>query len=150
MDTLIIANQSDLQVIADAIRSKTLKTDKLSISQMAAEINSIVASIDGSNVGFGGDGTQSGSYSIPSEILNAIVAEIQKMSGRTNPLTPEEMLYWLRRVAYIPQGNAESVYAIGNSSFASGIIPAVVRGIAISTQSIYSTNNAVGSLVESA
>lgn len=150
MDTLIIANQSDLQVIADAIRSKTLKTDKLSISQMAAEINSIVASIDGSNVEFGGDGTQSGSYSIPSEILNAIVAEIQKMSGKKDPLTPEEMLYWLRMVAYIPQGYAESAHNISNISFAIGIIPTVVRGIAISNQSIYNTSNAVGSIVESA
>lgn len=150
METLIIANQSDLIAIADAIRSKTFKTDKMTISQMAADINSIVASIDGSDVEFGGEnGNQSGSYAIPAEIMNAIVAEIQKMSGRTKPLTPEEMLYWLRRVAYIPQGNAESVQSISQISSASGIVPTVYRGTAISVQSIYNTSNAVGSIVES-
>lgn len=137
--------------IADSIRVKTGKTEKFTLSQMAAEINNIISSPDGSDVKFdGSDSVSGGQYSISAEIMNAIVAEIQKMSGRTNPLTPEEMLYWLRRVVYIPQGYAVSVQSISQVSSASGRLPTVVRGRAISVQSIYNTSNAVGSLVESA
>lgn len=97
--------------IADSIRVKTGKTEKFTLTQMAAEINNIISSPDGSDVKFdGSDSVSGGQYSISAEIMNAIVAEIQKMSGRTKPLTPEEMLYWLKRVVYIPQGNAESSF----------------------------------------
>lgn len=138
--------------IADSIRAKTGKTEKFTLAQMSTEIDSIISSPDGSDVSFGGsDSMQSGQYAISAEIMNAIVAEIQKMSGRTNPLTPEEMLYWLRRVVYIPQGYAESVNSIvSNVSSASGRLPTVVRGRAVSTQYINNTSYAVGSLVESA
>ena len=138
--------------IADSIRVKTGKTEKFTLTQMAAEINNIISSPDGSDVKFdGSDSVSGGQYSISAEIMNAIVAEIQKMSGRTNPLTPEEMLYWLRRVVYIPQGYAESVNSIvSNVSSASGRLPTVVRGRAVSTQYINNTSYAVGSLVESA
>lgn len=138
--------------IADSIRAKTGKTEKFTLAQMAAEINNIISSPDGSDVKFdGSDSVSGGQYSISAEIMNAIVAEIQKMSGRTKPLTPEEMLYWLRRVVYIPQGLAESVNSIvSNVSSASGRLPVVQRGTAISVQSIYNISNAVGSIVESA
>lgn len=141
-----------LTAIADAIRVKTGKSEKFTLTQMATEIDSIISSPDGSDVAFGSsDSISGGQYAISAEIMNAIVAEIQKMSGRTKPLTPEEMLYWLRRVVYIPQGYAESVNSIvSNVSSASGRLPVVQRGTAISAQSIYNTSNAVGSLVESA
>ena len=151
MADLIATNKSFLVAIADAIRAKTGKTELLTLKQMEADIHDIVSAPDGSEIEFGGtNSTQSELYSIPSEILNAIVAEIQKMSGRNKPLTPDEMLYWLRKVVYIPQGYAESINTIvSQTSSANGIVPTVHRGTAISTQSIFNTSNAVGSIVES-
>lgn len=140
--------------IADAIRAKTGKEEKFTLSQMATEIEDIISSPDGADVAFGStDATQSGSYAIPSEIMNAIVAEIQKMSGKNNPLTPEEILYWLRRVAYIPQGWIESLLSIPKTSFCSvttAILPEILNGS--TTPSVFTINSiyshAIGILQE--
>ena len=135
--------------IADSIRMKTGKTSSFTLTEMAAEINNIISSPDGTDVAFGStDYTLSGSYAISSEIMNAIVAEIQKMSGRTNPLTPEEMLYLLRRVVYIPQGYAESNIEIDYSTLATGQLPDVQIGVASSTLNIYFSTSAKGELQE--
>lgn len=126
-----------LTAIADAIRAKTGKSEKFTLTQMTTEIDSIISSPDGSDVAFGSsDSISGGQYAISAEIMNAIVAEIQKMSGRTKPLTPKEMLYWLRRVVYIPQGYAESEFAVQydfSPSTATGRIPVYQKGTAEST-----------------
>lgn len=86
-------------------------------------------------------------YRIKEETMTAIADITRKMAGRSAKLSPEEIAYWLNRVLYIPQGNAESVQSIvSNVSTASGRLPVVQRGTAISVQSISSTSNAVGSL----
>ena len=85
-------------------------------------------------------------YRIKEETMTAIADITRKMAGRSAKLSPDEIAYWLNRVAYIPQGNAESAQSISQVSSASGIVPTVYRGTAISVQSIYNTSNAVGSL----
>lgn len=135
--------------IADSIRVKTGKTEKFTLTQMAAEINNIISSPDGSDVKFdGSDSVSGGQYSISAEIMNAIVAEIQKMSGRTKPLTPEEMLYWLRRVVYIPQGLAESEFSLDFEGAAVGRLPNVQKRTAASTIAYNFTTSATGALQE--
>ena len=146
----VIADKEDLVKIADSIRLKTGKTELMSLNDIAQNIDDIISSPDGSEVTFGSsDGTNYGTYSISAEVLDAIAGEIQKMAGRTIAMTPEEILYWLRRVVYIPQGYAESINIITNGSTASGILPTVVKGFANSIQTIYSTSTAIGSIVES-
>ena len=90
-------------------------------------------------------------YAINATELNAIGAITQKMAGKKALMTVAEMIYWLNRVQYIPQGNAESVQSIvPQISIATGIVPTVYRGTATSSQSITNISNAVGSIVESA
>ena len=110
---------------------------------------------DGSEVTFGNvDGTpapRSEAYTIVSADLNELGAVTQKMAGKRALMTVADMIYWLNRVQFIPQGNAESVQTIVSQiSTAAGIVPIVYRGTAISTQSVSNTSNAAGSLVESA
>lgn len=135
--------------IADAIRAKTGKAELMTLREMETEILDIVSSPDGSDVAFGGsDGGQVSAYAISGEILNAIVAEIQKMSGKNSPLTPEEMLYWLRRVVYIPQGHAPSTFTLNFTNAAVGALPSVQKGKASSTFTLNFTNSAIGALQE--
>lgn len=89
-------------------------------------------------------------YAIESESLNALGAVTQKMAGKKALMTVADMVYWLNRVAFIPQGNAENTSSVSQISSAVGIVPTVYRGTAISTQSVVNFSNAVGSIVESA
>ena len=89
-------------------------------------------------------------YAISSESLNALGAVTQKMAGKKALMTVADMVYWLNRVAFIPQGNAENTSSVSQISSAVGIVPTVYRGTAISTQSVVNFSNAVGSIVESA
>lgn len=83
-----------------------------------------------------------------------VVAHVQDMVGRTSSFTLEEIVYWLGRVKYIPQGYAESAIAIDTSNFtssATGILPDVQKGIATSVLAISTstfTSSAVGVLQE--
>lgn len=109
---------------------------------------------DGSATTFGNvDGTpaeREEAYAILSGDLNALGAITQTMSGKKALMTVADMIYWLNRVQYIPQGNAESVQSVSQISVATGIVPTVYRGSAISIQSVSNVSTAVGSLVESA
>jgi hypothetical protein len=89
-------------------------------------------------------------YAIASESLNALGAVTQKMAGKKALMTVADMVYWLNRVQYVPQGNAENTSSVSQISSAVGIVPTVYRGTAISTQSVFNFSNAVGSIVESA
>lgn len=87
-------------------------------------------------------------YSISSEDLNAIGAITQKMAGKSALMTVADMIYWLNRVQYIPQGNAESSFSLSFDSGASGILPNVQKGTATSAFSLSFTASAVGELQE--
>lgn len=89
-------------------------------------------------------------YQIKRETLTALADVVRKISGRNKLLTPEEFIQLLNRAVFIPQGYAENIHSVSQTSSASGIVPIVYRGRAISTQSISNTSNAAGSIVESA
>ena len=50
-----------------------------------------------------------GQYAITGADLNELGAVTQKMAGKRALMTVSDMIYWLNRVQFIPQGNAESV-----------------------------------------
>lgn len=143
-----------LTAIADAIRGKTGKTDALTLAQMPGEIEGIQtgSAPDGTSVTFGNvDGIpveREEAYAISSEDLNAIGAATQKMVGKSALLTIKEIAYWLNRVIFIPQGNAESSFSLAFVSGASGILPDVQRGTATSSFSLAFESSATGALQE--
>lgn len=78
-------------------------------------------------------------YRINGDPLDAIAKQVQKMVGITEKMTPAEMLYWLGRITYIPQGWARStmimpVFATG----ATARLPVVVKTTANSESSMSS------------
>ncbi len=73
---------------------------------------------------------------------------IRAMAGASRAMTPAEMLYWLQRVKYIPQGNAESTLALSFSSNASGMLPVVQKGTASSVLTLSFSSSAIGVLME--
>lgn len=74
-------------------------------------------------------------YKIKRETLEAIAEKLRAMIGKTSKLTTEEIIYWLGRVKFIPQGHGNTSFE-SNFSFnseATGIIPHIERGVANST-----------------
>lgn len=143
-----------LTAIADAIRGKTGKTAGLTLEQMPIEIEGIQtgSAPDGTSVTFGNvDGIpveREEAYAISSEDLNAIGAATQKMAGKSALLTIKEIAYWLNRVIFVPQSNAESSFSLAFVSGASGILPDVQRGTATSSFSLAFESSATGALQE--
>lgn len=75
-------------------------------------------------------------YAILGADLNALGAITQKMAGRTALMTVADMIYWLNRVQFIPQGNAESSFSLSFESVSSGILPDVQKSAASSEFSL--------------
>jgi len=118
----------------------------------AGAIEPISSSPDGTEVAFGNQNGEpverEDAYSISSEDLNAIGAITQKMAGKSALMTVADMIYWLNRVQFIPQGNAESSFSLSFDSAVSGVLPDVQRGTATSAFSLSFTASAVGELQE--
>ena len=75
-------------------------------------------------------------YKIGKNWLADLVAVVQTMAGKMSDMTLEDILYWLNRVKYIPQGNASgecTIPLIFSPCSASGKIPEYQKGIAKST-----------------
>lgn len=89
---------------------------------------------------------------IKKSILSEVANEIRKAAGLTRELTPVEMIYWLKRIIYLPQGHANSEFTpLVMSSTASGVLPEIVRGTASSVFNLNTlnfTSTAVGTLQE--
>lgn len=113
-----------LTAVADAIRAKTGKAEEMTLDQMVTEIGGIetgVPTIDATNVSFG-------SKPIEPDVLHSIgynwfaevVGLVQKMAGTSSKMTAADIVYWLGRVKYTPQGNAESSVSLSFDSTASG------------------------------
>lgn len=141
-----------LRAIGEGFRLSRETTKEFTLEEMAVLAAEKAESVpDGTDVTFGNvEGIpveREEAYAIASADLNALGAITQKMAGKSALMTIADMVYWLNRVIYIPQGNAESEQTIVSQiSTASGRLPVVQRGTAISIQSISSTSNAVGSL----
>lgn len=86
-------------------------------------------------------------YAVTSANLNDIAKRTQEMAGMTKLMTPEEILYWLNRVQFIPQGNAESSFSLLFESSTSGVLPDVQIGTAASEFTLRFDSRAVGELI---
>ena len=155
MPTYYKISSDTLTAIADAVRSKIGTEEEIPCAELAEAIASIDIGevvLESAGVAFSSQKVDPDvNYKVGRNWLADLVEITQKMAGKKSDMTLEDMLYWLNRVQFIPQGNAESVQSIvSNVSTASGRLPDVQRGTAISVQSITNTSNAVGSLVESA
>lgn len=107
---------------------------------------------DGSAITFGYENSEpverEEQYAIASADLNELGAVTQKMAGKRALMTVADMIYWLNRVQFIPQGSAESAFALNFASAASGILPDVQRGTATSAFALNFTSSASGALQE--
>ncbi len=118
-----------LKSTADAIRAKTGGTENIPWSETdgfksAVEGISGTSVPDGTNVTFG---NQNGepverleAYAILGTDLNTLGAITQKMAGKSALMTVADMIYWMNRVQFIPQGNAESSFSLSFTSTAVG------------------------------
>lgn len=104
-----------LRSIGDGFRLSRETTKEFTLEEMAVLAAEKAESVpDGTDVTFGNvDGIpveREEAYAISSEDLNAIGAATQKMAGKSALLTTKEIAYWLNRVIFVPQGNAESSF----------------------------------------
>lgn len=141
-----------LTAIADAVRSKTGVSDAIPCSEFAAVIASIDVGevvLESAGVAFSSEKVDPDvNYKVGRNWLADLVSVVQKMAGKKSDMTLEDMIYWLNRVQFIPQGNAESSFSLAFESNASGILPEVRIGNAVSEFSLSFESDAVGVLTE--
>lgn len=65
-------------------------------------------------------------YKISGETLIAIADRTRAMAGTSKKLTPDEIIYWLGRVIYLPQGNANAGTCTLDFVAVSGAVGAIV------------------------
>lgn len=87
-------------------------------------------------------------YKISGETLTAIADRTRQMAGTNEKMTPADIIYWLGRVNFIPQGRARSEFALNFASTANGRLPVLVKGAASSEFALGFTSSAVGVLQE--
>lgn len=88
-------------------------------------------------------------YKISGDTLKAIADHTRTMAGVNRKLAPAEIIYWLGRVIYIPQGVAISEFALDFApSTATGRLPNVVKGTASSVFALDFESSATGALQE--
>ena len=116
-----------LTAIADAARAKTGKTETISGAELAAAIESIDVGevvLESAGVAFSSQKVDPDvNYKVGRNWLADLVSVVQKMAGKKSDMTLEDMIYWLNRVQFIPQGNAESsfTFSLSFASSASGV-----------------------------
>lgn len=148
-----IVQDTSLATVADSIRAKAGISEKLVFPdgwKAAVDNISVGSAPDGSAVTFGYENGEpverEEQYAIASADLNELGAVTQKMAGKRALMTVADMVYWLKRVQFIPQGNATSAFALNFVSAASGILPDVQRGTATSAFALNFTSSATGAL----
>lgn len=150
-----IVQKESLESVADSIRAKAGISEKLVFPDgWKATVDNISegSAPDGSAVTFGYENGEpverEEQYTIASADLNELGAVTQKMAGKRALMTVADMVYWLKRVQFIPQGNATSAFALNFVSAASGILPDVQRGTATSAFALNFASSATGALQE--
>lgn len=99
---------------------------------------------DGTNVKFGADTTYDEQYAVLSESLNEIARLTGVMAGTNKAMTLEDIIYWLGRVIYIPQGVASSAFTLDYfDTDVTGRLPNVVRASASSAFTLNFETSAV-------
>ena len=146
-----VVQEESLESVADSIRAKAGISEKLEFPngwKATVDNISVGSAPDGSAVTFGYENGEpverEEQYAIASADLNELGAVTQKMAGKRALMTVADMIYWLNRVQFIPQGNAESAFALNFSSAASGILPDVQRGTVTSAFALNFTSSATG------
>lgn len=89
-------------------------------------------------------------YTVGYNWFAQVVERIQPMVGTKRDMTPAEIIYWLKRVKYIPQGMAESEVMLNMYSGAAGMLPVVVKTSAVSTVSFNYESIAIGAVLQEA
>ena len=114
MEQLYKIKRSTLVEIADALREKTGLSDEIGVLEMAAVLRSISTGgewvLPSEGVAFS-EGPQEGDpqYKVGQNWIAELVRLIHRMSGTGHNLTKDEMVYWLGRVVYMPQGWADTL-----------------------------------------
>lgn len=75
-------------------------------------------------------------YTIGYNWFAQVVDRIQPMVGTKRNMTPAEIIYWLKRVKYIPQGWAITGSSLGFNVSAVSKLPTVVKSSAISALAV--------------
>ena len=83
-------------------------------------------------------------YAVGQNWFAQVVGHIQTMAGTKQSMTPATILYWLGRIKYIPQGNAESSFSLDFDSGATGILPDYQVGTATSAFGLSFDSSAAG------
>ena len=114
-----VVHDTSLLAVAEAIRARSGVSGALvfpgGFVQAVEGIttgggSSTVPSADGVTFGCenGEPAVREQAYAVAASDLNALGAVVQSVSGKAEPVTVEEMIYWLDRAKFIPQGNAVS------------------------------------------
>lgn len=126
-----------LTAIADAVRSKIGTEEEIPCAELAEAIASIDIGevvLESAGVAFSSQKVDPDvNYKVGRNWLADLVSVVQKMAGKKSDMTLEDMIYWLNRVQFIPQGNAESSFSLSDlySEFrASGVLLVVTKGTA--------------------
>ena len=144
-------NRSTLESIADIVRAITGDTEKIKGSNLRNEleraISGIEAVLDSTGVKFSNEKADPDvKYKVGRNWLSDLVAVTQNMAGKKSDMTLEDILYWLNRVQFIPQGNAEISLYLSFESSARGILPDVQIGTAESVLMINFESSVSGTL----
>ena len=83
-------------------------------------------------------------YTIGYNWFAQVVERVQPMVGTKRNMTPAEIIYWLNRVKFIPQGFAEASFSPIFVSSTSVRLPVVVKSTAGSTFTVSFDSNAQG------
>lgn len=67
-------------------------------------------------------------YKIKRETMTRIADKLRVVVGKTTPLTPEEIAYYIERIIFTPQTYASSAFHLTFDSMASGKLPDVQLG----------------------
>lgn len=141
-----------LRAIANSIRRKLSTTEEFTLEKMPEKIDGIAdyPRADDSTFGKVDDAPveRAPIYIIDSEDLNELGALAQKMAGKKALMSIEDMIYWLGRVQFIPQGYAETKSYLNLNNAAVGALPNVQRGKATSTIVPIVRTGAAGALME--
>ena len=151
--------KTELRKLLDKANEKTGKAD----ADLTSAVGSLVEGYGGGSdeeiimaedVYFSSErnDTDTALYAIGYNWFADLVGHIQDMSGSGKDMKPDDILYWLGRVKYIPQRWANSEFSLNDNfvSSATGIIPDYDKGNAINELTLADLfeSSAVGELVE--
>lgn len=87
-------------------------------------------------------------YKIKRETMTRIADKLRVVVGKTTPLTPEEIAYYIDRIIFTPQSYASSTFNLTFDSTVSGKLPDVQFGEANSQFALNFVGDALGLLPE--